>query len=126
MLIQSVIWGLREARYCPKFYEVYGIEEKESFVVVTGGSDGIGFSIVNMLAARGFNICIIARNQAKMDEKIAEVRKKYPQIKYMTIVGDFAKMKTMKDYREQIANKLKDIDIAMLFLNAGVGQMGRL
>ena len=33
-------------------------------------------------------------------------------------------MHTIKDYKEIIANKLKDIDIAMLFLNAGVAQMG--
>jgi short-subunit dehydrogenase len=45
---------------------------------VTGGSDGIGFQICNMMAARGFNIVMIARNQKKMDEKVAYIKLKYP------------------------------------------------
>jgi short-subunit dehydrogenase len=31
-----------------------------------------------MLAASGFNIVMIARNQAKMDEKVAEIKRKCP------------------------------------------------
>jgi hypothetical protein len=33
-------------------------------------------------------------------------------------------MFTIKDYKEKIADKVKDIDIAMLFLNAGAGFSG--
>jgi short-subunit dehydrogenase len=33
-------------------------------------------------------------------------------------------LQNIKDYKEVIGAKLKDIDIALLFLNAGVGQMG--
>lgn len=88
--------------------------------MVTGGSDGIGLSIVHMLAARGFNIIMVARNKSKMDEKIAEVKNKYPTRKYMTIVADFSKMYTIKEYKTLIADKVKDLDIAMVFLNAGV------
>jgi hypothetical protein len=29
-------------------------------------------------------------------------------------------MSTIKDYKEKIGDQLKDVDIAMLFLNAGV------
>jgi len=31
---------------------------------------------------------------------------------------------TIKDYKENIADKVKDIDIAMLYLNAGYGHGG--
>jgi len=31
-----------------------------------------------MMAARGFNIVMVARNQKKMDEKIAFIKLKYP------------------------------------------------
>lgn len=34
----------------------------DSWAVVTGGSDGIGYEICNNLAKQGFNICMIARN----------------------------------------------------------------
>ena len=44
--------------------------KEDSWVVVTGGSDGIGLEICHQMAAKGFNICIIARNQQKMEEKL--------------------------------------------------------
>lgn len=44
----------------PNQKEKYGKED--SWVVVTGGSDGIGLEICHQMAAKGFNICIIARN----------------------------------------------------------------
>ena len=49
----------------------YGSKTKKSWVVVTGGSDGFGYEICKKLAAKGFNICIIARNEQKMKEKLA-------------------------------------------------------
>ena len=45
--------------------EKYGT--KDSWVVVTGGSDGLGLEICKRLAKQGFNICIIARNLEKMN-----------------------------------------------------------
>lgn len=44
----------------PDFYQKYA--GTDSWAVVTGGSDGIGFEICGQMAARGFNICIIARD----------------------------------------------------------------
>lgn len=124
-LISWLIWALscierQTLRWTRNFQTHYAIPGKDSYVLITGGSDGIGLSMVHMLAARGFNVIIVARNQAKMDEKVAEVKKKYPDRKYMTIVADFSKMHTIKEYRTVIADKVKDLDIAMIFLNAGV------
>ena len=42
----------------------YGSEE--SYVVVTGGSDGIGLEICHQMAEMGFNICMVSRNEEKM------------------------------------------------------------
>lgn len=91
---------------------------------MTGGSDGIGLDICEKMAAREFNIVMIARNKAKMDEKVARIKHIYPKVQVMAIVADFSKMHTIQEYRDTIGSKLKDIDIAMLFLNAGVAQMG--
>ena len=41
----------------------------------------------------------------------------------MYAVADFAAMHTFEDYEAALA-PLKGIDIAMLFLNAGIGQAG--
>ena len=70
-------------------HQRYGIPGKDTFAVVTGGSDGLGFCICDQMAATGFNICMIARNEAKMKEKCAEIQKRHPSIKVMYIVADF-------------------------------------
>ena len=44
-------------------------------------------------------------------------------VKTMFIVADFATMQTYEEYEEAMA-PLKTIDIAILFLNAGIGQVG--
>lgn len=57
-----------------------------------------------------------------MIEKLAEI--KNTEVKKDYIVADFFAMKTIEEYEENIASKLKDKDVALLFLNAGVGQVG--
>jgi hypothetical protein len=42
------------------------------------------------------------------------------------VVFDFEKFTIIEDYKTAIADKVKDIDIAMLFLNAGYNQVGLL
>ena len=95
----------------------YGSKTKKSWVVVTGGSDGFGYEICKKFAAKGFNICIIARNEQKMKEKLATLP---TNIETMYIVADFFGMTEMEDY-QRIGTELKSLDIALLFLNAGVG-----
>lgn len=55
-------------------YSKYGVKgDHKSWAVVTGGSDGIGLEMCKNLARQGFNICIVARNEAKMKEKLSEI-----------------------------------------------------
>ncbi len=42
------------------------------------------------------------------------------------MIFDFALLCTIDEYAEKIAKPLRDIDIAMIFLNAGVGLPGVL
>ena len=79
------------------------------------------------LAAQGFNICIVSRNEDKMKQKLEEIKKSAKDninFKSMYIVADFTKMMTLDDYRTTIANKLSDIDVSMLILNAGMAATG--
>ena len=77
------------------------------------------------LAKQKFNICIVARNEDKMKEKLKEIEAEagHP-IKTKYIVADFSKMHTIKEYEELVAKPLQGLDIAVLLLNAGVGLMG--
>jgi len=99
----------------------YGSKSKKSWAVVTGGSDGYGLDICHKLASQGFNICMVARNEQKMKEKLAEIKS---DVEKKCIVADFFKMTTVEEYQVAIADKLKGDDVALLFLNAGVGQVG--
>ena len=69
-----------------------------SWAVVTGGSDGIGFGMCNNLAKQGFNICIVSRNEKKINEKLELIKKECPNVKTMCIVADFSKMGSIGEY----------------------------
>lgn len=74
------------------------------------------------MAEIGFNICIIGRTKAKIDEKLTDLSKF--NVKTRCVVFDFAQLCTINDYKVKIADQVKDIDIALLFLNAGFAQAG--
>lgn len=72
-----------------------------------------------------FNVCMIGRNEQKMKEKLNEIKttcnSKNIEIKTMSVVCDFSKLTKIKEY-EDLALKLNQLDIAMIFLNAGSGE----
>lgn len=70
--------------------ELYGNGERGVWAVVTGGSDGIGLELCHQLAEQGFNICMMARNKNKMDEKLAQIKEHYPLCETKAIVADFS------------------------------------
>ena len=96
------------------------VSSERSWAVVTGGSDGIGLEMCKYLAREhGFNIAMVARNEAKMIEKLAEVQKERPETQTRSVVCDFGKISTLDDYKELVAKPLADLDIGLLVLNAG-------
>jgi len=100
--------------------------EKDSWAVITGGSDGIGLGYCHLLAKQGFNICIISRTEQKINEKLEEIKKACgKEIKTMAIQADLGKVTSEKDV-EHIVQKLKQIDVALLILNAGCVTLGDL
>ena len=59
-----------------------------------------------------------------MQQKLDEIKEKtMGNVKTMYVVADFATMQTYEEYERAMA-QLKTIDIAILFLNAGIGQVG--
>jgi short-subunit dehydrogenase len=96
----------------------YGGVKGETWVIVTGGSDGIGLQMCLKLASLGFNICIVARDEAKMTLHCNDIEQKY-SVKTKSIVCDFSKVVSIADYIQVVASQVAELDIAMVFLNAG-------
>ena len=110
-------------------YRSYGITDErhgKTWAVVTGGSDGIGLSICKRLANEGFNICIVARNEDKMKEKIREIKKESTNKELQTyyVVCDLSKLYSFEDYKMKIMKEIEHLEIGMIVLNAGIAPMG--
>jgi NADPH:quinone reductase-like Zn-dependent oxidoreductase len=65
-LIYRVMWTIRrQLRTTEHLSERYG---RGSWVIVTGGSDGIGLAMCKELALRDFNLVIVSRSMDKMEK----------------------------------------------------------
>ncbi len=47
----------------------------QKLAFVTGGSEGIGLAVAKDMAAGGANVVVISRNQNKLDQAVAEIKK---------------------------------------------------
>lgn len=92
---------------------------KNSWVVITGASDGIGKEFSIQLAKRGFNIALIAKNDEKLTNVEREIQQRYPQVQTMKIVKDFKNSMEPKFY-EEIASQLSNVNVSILINNVGV------
>ena len=95
--------------------EVYG---KNSWVVVTGATDGIGLEYCKAFAREGFNIVMISRSQEKLGLKKQEVQSVNAAIKIKVIAKDFTSADKAEFYSD-LANKLEGLDISILANNVG-------
>ena len=68
--------------------ERYG---KDSYIIVTGATDGIGKEFCNQFAKLGFNLILISRNLNKLNQVSSEFKSKYPNLKTEIIEFDFTK-----------------------------------
>ncbi|MDG2501796.1 MAG: SDR family oxidoreductase [Porticoccaceae bacterium] len=90
--------------------------------LVTGASDGIGLEFCKILAAKGYDIILVARRKAKLNEVAKSLSKQHKNISCTVISSDLSK--------QQAAQKLfaatvaKDLQVDLLINNAGLLQNG--
>jgi short-subunit dehydrogenase len=90
-------------------------------VLITGGTRGIGRSMVDEVIQRGVShLAIIARDKKRMKE-LAE---HYPEVKIMKIAGDVADIDVLREAAARIEDKWGHLDI--LINNAGIISAGPL
>lgn len=83
---------------------------------ITGASSGIGKEFAAQLAARGYNLILVARNTKALEELAAELA-----CKCRIISCDLSKEAQCM----QLAEELKPLDIQILINNAGFGDLDR-
>ena len=86
------------------------------WALVTGGSSGIGRAIADKLALQGLNVVIVAKEDELLKSSVASLQKLFPNQSFRAVGVDFT---PGKDYLGSIKDATKDINIQIIFNNAG-------
>ena len=89
---------------------------KCEWALVTGAGTGIGKSIAETMAIQGLNVVLVSLPDKFLDETTADLKKRFPSLQFRAIP---AKFDHKTDYMPAIIEGTKDIDIAVIFNNAG-------
>lgn len=92
-------------------------------VVITGGSSGIGYATAGLLLSQGAVVCLVARNEARLNESASQLRQKFPGKTVQAYACDITDHGQVKQTVQQIAEANGGID--WLINNAGMGETGR-
>ncbi|WP_460117015.1 SDR family NAD(P)-dependent oxidoreductase [Pseudomonas sp. S2_C03] len=94
----------------------------QGIAVVTGASSGIGAFYAERLAARGFDLLLVARDQQRMDAAAHKLRSRHG-VQVEVLKADL----TQKDDVLKVEQRLRsDSSISLLLNNAGVAADGLL
>ncbi len=101
---------------------VMSSKNKQGKALITGASTGIGAVYADRLAKRGYDLILVARDEAKLNT-VADKIKADTDVSVEVISADL----TSKDELKRIENLLQtDSEIALLVNNAGLGAVTKL
>ena len=87
--------------------------------LITGGTSGIGYELAKIMAAKGHDLVLVSRDQAKLNSVKQEIEKIH-KVDVAVFVADLSK----PGAAEALHVKLKGLDIGILVNNAGAGLKG--
>jgi 17beta-estradiol 17-dehydrogenase / very-long-chain 3-oxoacyl-CoA reductase len=90
-----------------------------TWVLVTGATDGIGKGFCEEFAKEGFNIILVSRELNKLNTVSNEIKLNNPNIKTHVIEFDFNKRNKLNDYQETFLSLQNKFDISILVNNVG-------
>src|SRR5215213_226548 len=97
------------------------MKHKQHYALVTGGTSGIGYELVKILAQNGYNLVIVARHEADLIRVSNEIRQAH-DVEVVTISKDLFDVENAFGLYNDV--KTKNIDIEILINDAGQGEYG--
>ncbi len=91
------------------------------YAVVTGGTSGIGYELVKLLARDGYNLVIVARHEADLIHVANEIKQQY-SVEVVIIAKDLFDVNNAFEIHNEVSTK--NIDVEILINDAGQGQYG--
>ena len=94
-----------------------------NYVVITGASSGIGAASAYKLASRGYNLILIARRAARLNDLKAKIHASYPNVTIVVRPQDLA---IIDDLPKMYAQLNQNYAIKIWINNAGFGKIKSL
>mmetsp|Transcript_55768 Transcript_55768/g.174718 ORF Transcript_55768/g.174718 Transcript_55768/m.174718 type:complete len:375 (+) Transcript_55768:3-1127(+) len=110
IILNSVIPSLLGPQDLKKRYNA-------SWSLVTGGSSGIGKELARKLLLQKVNVVIVARDEPVFDETVAEFKKLFPKQEVRQVKANLSD--SSGAWMDDVKAATKDIDVQMVFNNAG-------
>ncbi|KCV69025.1 hypothetical protein H696_04445 [Fonticula alba] len=85
------------------------------WALVTGGSSGMGKAIAEKLAQQKINVVIVSLDDQLLKDTTQELRTKFPQVEFRSVGVNLGQ----PGFLPEVIEATKDIDISLLFNNAG-------
>jgi short-subunit dehydrogenase len=95
---------------------------KGNYVVITGGTSGIGYELAKLFAQDGYNMVIVARDEHELDNTAIGFQQQY-EIDVVKISKDLFDPQNAFALYEEI--KSKGLNVGVLINDAGQGQYGK-
>src|SRR5262245_41144483 len=83
------------------------------WALITGGSEGVGAALARKLAADGFNLVLVARKPAPLEELATELRAGGAEVRILS--ADLSQ----PDVLDKVRAVTDDIEVGLLIYNAG-------